>query len=79
MSAALLVAAGLLLPAAAPAPPEAVVVVASENMYSAPDEGLYVGDGRFISATTHETPVVREDRLDDPHWSSSYPGARRPR
>jgi gamma-D-glutamyl-L-lysine dipeptidyl-peptidase len=41
--------------------------------------GLYLGDGRFINATTHETPVVREDRLDDPHWSSIYQGARRPR
>jgi cell wall-associated NlpC family hydrolase len=41
--------------------------------------GLYLGDGRFINATTHETPVVREDRLDDPHWSSLYQGARRPR
>jgi cell wall-associated NlpC family hydrolase len=41
--------------------------------------GLYLGDGRFINATTHETPVVREDRLDDPHWSSIYRGARRPR
>jgi cell wall-associated NlpC family hydrolase len=41
--------------------------------------GLYVGDGRFVNATTHETPVVREDRLDDPHWSAIYQGARRPR
>jgi hypothetical protein len=41
--------------------------------------GLYLGDGRFINATTHETPAVREDRLDDPHWSSTYQGARRPR
>jgi len=41
--------------------------------------GLYLGDGRFIDATTHETPVVREDLLDDPHWSSTYQGARRPR
>jgi len=41
--------------------------------------GLYLGDGRFINATTHETPVVREDRLDDPHWSPIYQGARRPR
>jgi len=40
--------------------------------------GLYAGDGRFIDATTYETPVVREDRLDDPHWSSIYQGARRP-
>jgi cell wall-associated NlpC family hydrolase len=41
--------------------------------------GLYLGDGRFINATTYETPVVREDLLDDPHWSSIYQGARRPR
>ena len=41
--------------------------------------GLYLGHGRFINATTYETPVVREDRLDDPHWSSIYQGARRPR
>jgi gamma-D-glutamyl-L-lysine dipeptidyl-peptidase len=41
--------------------------------------GLYLGHGRFIDATTHGTPVVREDRLDDPHWSSTYQGARRPR
>jgi gamma-D-glutamyl-L-lysine dipeptidyl-peptidase len=41
--------------------------------------GLYAGEGRFISATTHGTPVVREDRLDDPHWASAYRGARRPR
>jgi cell wall-associated NlpC family hydrolase len=41
--------------------------------------GLYLGGGRFIDATTYETPVVREDRLDDPHWSSIYQGARRPR
>jgi cell wall-associated NlpC family hydrolase len=41
--------------------------------------GLYVGDGRFISATTHGVPAVHEDRLDDPHWVSAYQGARRPR
>jgi hypothetical protein len=41
--------------------------------------GLYLGDGRFVNATTHDTPVVREDRLDDPHWSPLYLGARRPR
>jgi cell wall-associated NlpC family hydrolase len=41
--------------------------------------GLYAGNHRFINATTHETPVVREDRLDDPHWSALYQGARRPR
>jgi cell wall-associated NlpC family hydrolase len=41
--------------------------------------GMYMGDGRFIDATTHETPVVREDRLDDPHWVELYKGARRPK
>jgi gamma-D-glutamyl-L-lysine dipeptidyl-peptidase len=41
--------------------------------------GLYLGDGRFINATTYQTPVVREDRLDDPHWVALYKGARRPR
>ncbi len=40
--------------------------------------GMYLGDGRFINATTHETPVVREDLLDDPHWAALYQGARRP-
>jgi cell wall-associated NlpC family hydrolase len=41
--------------------------------------GLYVGGSRFISATTYETPTVREDDLDDPHWSAIYQGGRRPR
>jgi cell wall-associated NlpC family hydrolase len=41
--------------------------------------GLFVGGGRFLSATTYRVPVVHEDRLDDPHWSSTYQGARRPR
>lgn len=41
--------------------------------------GLSLGGARFINATTHQTPVVREDDLDDPHWSSIYQGARRPR
>jgi cell wall-associated NlpC family hydrolase len=41
--------------------------------------GMYLGGGRFINATTYRTPMVREDRLDDPHWSAIYQGARRPR
>jgi cell wall-associated NlpC family hydrolase len=41
--------------------------------------GLYVGDGRFLSATIHGSPSVHEDRLDDPHWVTAYQGARRPR
>jgi cell wall-associated NlpC family hydrolase len=39
--------------------------------------GLHVADGRFISATTYQTPVVREDSLDDPYWAAIYRGARR--
>ena len=31
--------------------------------------GMYLGDGQFISATTYQTPMVRIDSLDDPHWS----------
>ncbi len=41
--------------------------------------GIHLGGGRFISATTYRTPTVRIDRLGDPHWSSLYQGARRPR
>lgn len=40
--------------------------------------GLYMGGGRFINATTYETPMVREDHLEDPHWVELYKGARRP-
>ncbi len=39
--------------------------------------GMYLGEGRFISATTYQTPVVKIDRLDDPHWAALYVGARR--
>jgi cell wall-associated NlpC family hydrolase len=41
--------------------------------------GMYVGEGRFINATTHEVPAVHEDQLDDPYWTAIYQGARRPR
>ncbi len=40
---------------------------------------LYAGSGWFINATTYQTPMVRMDRLDDPHWTAIYQGARRPR
>lgn len=30
--------------------------------------GLYLGDGKFINATTHLTPMVRIDDIDDPYW-----------
>jgi cell wall-associated NlpC family hydrolase len=41
--------------------------------------GMYEGDGRFIHATTHGSPVVQESDLSDPHWTGLYQGARRPR
>ena len=41
--------------------------------------GMYVGDGRFINATTHTRPDVHEESLDDPYWVGLYRGARRPR
>ncbi len=39
--------------------------------------GMYLGGGEFISATVHEHPVVRVDRLDDPHWARLFVAARR--
>lgn len=39
--------------------------------------GIFVGDGRFIHATTHEHPVVQESSLADPHWTTIWVGARR--
>jgi cell wall-associated NlpC family hydrolase len=41
--------------------------------------GLYVGERRFISATTHLDPIVQESGLDEPYWTALYQGARRPR
>lgn len=41
--------------------------------------GLYVGERRFISATTHLNPIVQESGLDEPFWAELYQGARRPR
>lgn len=40
--------------------------------------GMYIGDGEFIHATTHEQPIVQISRLDDAHWTGLYRGARRP-
>ena len=39
--------------------------------------GMYIGNGEFIDATVHERPVVKIDRLDDPHWSEIFVAARR--
>ncbi len=41
--------------------------------------GLYVGERRFISATTHLSPIVQESGLDEAYWAEVYQGARRPR
>ena len=39
--------------------------------------GMYLGDGKFINATTHEAPMVRIDDLNDPHWSRRLVAMRR--
>lgn len=39
--------------------------------------GLYLGGGKFINATTYQTPTVRIDDLNDPHWSQRLVAIRR--
>jgi hypothetical protein len=39
--------------------------------------GLYIGDGKFINATAFETPTVRIDKLEDPHWTRLLVAMRR--
>jgi len=39
--------------------------------------GLYLGEEKFISATTYQTPMVRIDDLGDPHWSRLLVAMRR--
>ncbi len=39
--------------------------------------GMYLGDGKFINATTHLTPMVRIDQLDDPYWTRLLVAIRR--
>jgi hypothetical protein len=41
--------------------------------------GIYIGEGKFINATTHETPAVRIDNLDDPYWTRILVAMRRPK
>jgi cell wall-associated NlpC family hydrolase len=41
--------------------------------------GMYIGDGRFIHATTHEHPVVQISNLADAHWTGLLVACRRPR
>ena len=39
--------------------------------------GMYIGEGLFINATTHETPMVRIDNVNDPYWDKLLVAARR--
>lgn len=39
--------------------------------------GMYIGDGLFINATTHERPMVRIDNLNEPYWTRLLVAARR--
>jgi gamma-D-glutamyl-L-lysine dipeptidyl-peptidase len=39
--------------------------------------GIYLGDGKFINATTHVTPVIRIDDLNEAYWSKLLVAARR--
>lgn len=39
--------------------------------------GMYLGEGKFINATTHITPMVRIDDLDDPYWTRLLVAIRR--
>ncbi len=39
--------------------------------------GMYLGDGKFINATTWQTPMVRIDDLGEPHWSKLLVAMRR--
>ena len=39
--------------------------------------GIYMGEGKFIDATTHLTPMVRIDDLNDAYWTKLLVAARR--
>jgi cell wall-associated NlpC family hydrolase len=39
--------------------------------------GMYIGNGQFINATTHERPVVQISDLTDPYWAKRFLTARR--
>jgi hypothetical protein len=39
--------------------------------------GIYLGEGKFINATTYQTPMVRIDSLSDPHWTNLLVACRR--
>jgi|ERR1043166_9347520 cell wall-associated NlpC family hydrolase len=39
--------------------------------------GIYLGNGKFINATTYQTPMVRIDDLSEPHWADLLVACRR--
>lgn len=39
--------------------------------------GMYIGEGKFINATTWEHPVVQICELGNPHWSRLLVACRR--
>jgi hypothetical protein len=41
--------------------------------------GMYIGNGEFIHASTHERPVTQISRLADPHWTQLLVATRRPK
>ena len=41
--------------------------------------GMYIGEGKFINATTFQRPMVRIDDLSDAHWTRLLVGCRRPK
>lgn len=57
------------------APGDLLFFGSSENKVS--HTGVYLGEGKFINATTYRTPTVRIDELNDPHWAKLLVAARR--
>src|ERR1039458_7121422 len=41
--------------------------------------GMYLGEGKFIDATTYETPMIRIDDLEEARWSRILVAMRRPK
>jgi gamma-D-glutamyl-L-lysine dipeptidyl-peptidase len=39
--------------------------------------GVYLGEGKFINATTYQTPAVRIDDLNEPRWAKLLVAVRR--
>ncbi len=39
--------------------------------------GYYLGEGKFINATTHGTPTIHIDDLNEPYWTSALVAIRR--